>query len=465
MDDEIDGRDPGEETREAPPLIALVDRLHFLIRSRLWAQIVAGMLLGVGVGLLLSPSGAALVEARTAEVIASWLALPGHVFLALIQMIVIALVTSSIVVGITSSGEPGELKRIGLRIAPYFLATTTVAVVLGVLVASTIEPGRYLSEALVRDALAAAAGEEEPGPIAEMPTGTSLPERIVEIIPTNPLDSALNESMLQVVVFAILMGIALLAIPRERARPVLDLAGSVQEISMKVVSWAMVIAPLAVFGLLAQITTKVGLEALIGMSVYVGTVLLGLAALLTVYVVIVRVVAGRPALGFLAKIREVQLLAFSTSSSAAVMPLSMKTAEEKLGVSPSIAKFVVPLGATVNMDGTALYQVVAALFLTQVFGIDLPFGSLVLLTATTIGASIGAPSAPGVGIVVLASVLHGFGVPAAGVVLVIGVDRILDMARTAINVSGDLTACLVLDRWLAGAEVGALPSTAPEAPA
>tara|TARA_B100001564_G_scaffold340755_1_gene334718 strand:- start:668 stop:1144 length:477 start_codon:yes stop_codon:yes gene_type:complete len=151
---------------------------------------------------------------------------------------------------------------------------------------------------------------------------------------------------------------------------------------------------------------------------------------------------------FLSKIKGLQLLAFSTSSSAAVMPLSIKTAEEGLGINPSTTNFIIPLGATINMDGTALYQVVAAIFLTQVFGIDLSSGELLLLIATTIGASIGSPSTPGVGIVVLATILTNIGIPAGGIALIIGVDRILDMSRTVINVTGDLTACIVIDKWL-----------------
>ena len=217
---------------------------------------------------------------------------------------------------------------------------------------------------------------------------------------------------------------------------------------MKIVSWAMVIAPLAVLGLLAQITMQVGIDALVGMSVYVGTVLSGLGLLLAFYLTIAFTVGGIKPSVFLSQIREVQLLAFSTSSSAAVMPLSIKTAEEKLSIQSSTADFIVPLGATINMDGTALYQVVAAVFLTQVFCVDLSSGELLLLITTTIGASIGSPSTPGVGIVILGTILTNIGVPASGIALIIGVDRILDMSRTAINVTGDLTACIVMDKWL-----------------
>lgn len=258
----------------------------------------------------------------------------------------------------------------------------------------------------------------------------------------------MDERMLQVVVLAILLGIALMSIARERAFVIVEFTASVQELAMKVVSWAMLLAPAAVFGLLAKLCVDAGFDTLLGLSAYVGTVLLGLIVLLVAYLVIVGIVAHRNPLRFLAVIRSVQLLAFSTSSSAAVMPLSMKTAEEELGVRPVISQFVVPLGATINMDETPLYQVVAAIFLLQVYGVDISGGQLGLLLVTTIGASIGAPSTPGVGIVVLASVLQSVGMPATGLGLILGVDRILDMARTAVNVTGDLAACTVMERWL-----------------
>lgn len=219
---------------------------------------------------------------------------------------------------------------------------------------------------------------------------------------------------------------------------------------MTVVQWAMLLAPVAVFGLLAQTTMNTGLGALLGMAVYVATVLGGLLILMLVYLVIVVVVTGRNPWSFLEAIREVQLLAFSTSSSAAVMPLSIKIAEEKLNVRSSISQFLIPLGATVNMNGTALYQGVAAVFLAQVFEVNLSLPSLLLIVVMTVGASIGSPATPGVGIVILSTVLVSVGIPASGIALIIGVDRILDMSRTAINVTGDLTACLVMDRWVGG---------------
>lgn len=431
------------------PLRELVFTLRRHLQSRLWLQVLVGMVLGVAVGLALSPTGLALIAADTAHVIGRWLALPGQVFLALIQMIVIPLVITSIVLGIGANEGTDSLRQLGLRIIPYFLATTTVAVVIGLAVALAIDPGQYVDSSLL-GAVTGASGMDA-GPIAAIDDGP-LPERIAGLIPENPLAAALEQSMLQVVVFAVLIGIALVSIPNRRARPLLELAGSVQELSMKVVTWAMYIAPLAVFGLLAQITLEVGLDALVGVSAYVGTVLLGLAALVGFYLVIVIVVARRSPRVFLLAVREAQLLAFSTSSSAAVMPLSIQTAEERLGVSPSVAQLIIPLGATVNMDGTALYQMVAAVFLTQAFGVDLSLGELILLMVTTVGASIGSPSTPGVGIVILATILQTVGVPAAGIALIIGVDRVLDMSRTAVNVTGDLTACVVLGRWVGSPE-------------
>tara|TARA_R110002096_G_scaffold3025_5_gene15478 strand:+ start:1931 stop:3274 length:1344 start_codon:yes stop_codon:yes gene_type:complete len=424
----------------------LAGRLEYLVRNRLWAQILIAMVLGIGIGLSLSPSGGAIVSTDTAQVIASWVALPGNLFLALIQMVVVPLVLSSIVIGIAGNSDTDFLRRAGLRIAPYFVATTVVAVLIGASLALWIEPGHYIDMGDVAVDGEAAISIETDSDVESFKR--SLPQRIVDVIPTNPTSAVVQRSMFQIVILAIFLAVALASITPARAKPVMDLMSSLQEISMKVVSWAMAMAPAAVFGLLAQVSIQVGLDALVGMSVYVGTVILGLLALLFVYMMIVGILARRSPLKFLANIREVQLLAFSTSSSAAVMPLSMETADKKLGVDQAIARFIIPLGATVNMDGTALYQMIAAIFLTQLFGIELGYPELALLAATTVGASIGSPSTPGVGIVILATIVQNLGVPAAGIALILGVDRILDMSRTAVNVTGDLAASVVMSRWL-----------------
>jgi len=424
-------------------LIRMVESLGVLVRKRLWMQIVVAMVLGLGLGLLLSPEGAALVNQDLSVVLASWFKLPGALFLNMIQMVVIPLIVSSIILGLCGSGNVSQLKRVGLRIAPYFIATTTVAVVIGILLVQLIQPGNYIDESLLT-----AATELPKSVPLQMLESKPLPERIAELIPANLNESIAMRNMLQLVVYAIFTGVAVMLLPQKQRETAVYAFGIVQEIALKIVGWAMLFAPLAVFGLLADIAIRVGLTAILGMSVYVGTVILGLLILLAFYLAIVSLVTSAGPLKFLQRISGVQLLAFSTSSSAAVMPLSMRTAETSLGVKPPIAKFIVPLGATVNMDGTALYQVIAAVFLTQVYGIDLSTAQLVGLTVTTVGASIGSPSTPGVGIVILATILAGIGVPPEGIALIIGVDRILDMCRTAVNVTGDLTACLVMDKLL-----------------
>ena len=417
-----------------------------LIRTHLWMQVLLAMVLGIGLGLLLSPSGVALVSDSFAYGIAQWVALPGQLFLAVIQMVVIPLVLSSIIIGITSSGDSEFLKKVGLRITPYFIMTTTIAVVLGITLAMVIEPGTFIDSDLIRTMVG-----ETPATVTASVSehvDIGLPQHIVQLVPSNLFKSLIDKDMFAIVIYAIFIGVAMLALEKRQSKIIFALLSSIQAVTLKIVNWAMMIAPLAVFGLLCDVTIRIGIDAVMGMSVYVATVILGLLFLLGVYVLIVKLVSGKSPKEFLSAIREAQLLAFSTSSSAAVMPLSMKTAHEKLGVRKSIAQFVVPLGATVNMDGTALYQVIAAVFLTQVFGIELSMSDLLLLTATTIGASIGSPSTPGVGIVILATILQGIGVPASGIALILGVDRILDMCRTTVNVSGDLTACVVMDKWI-----------------
>lgn len=446
-----------ESKRAAKHSIELLDprtllaKIEFLIRAKLWAQILVAMVLGIGLGLLIAPSGIGLLPDATALTIAEWLALPGGVFLGLIQMVVIPLVTTSIVLGLTSATDKSFLAKVGFRIAPYFLATTTIAVAIGAAAVLLIKPGRYIDSSLI-EGVSGAGGVAIPS-VAELPS-RSIPEQLSSLIPSNPLEAQLDQAMLQVVLLAIIGGVVLMTIPASQAQPLLRLAESVQHASMKVVSWAMALAPVAVFGLLCDITIRVGFDAILGMGVYVGTVLIGLICLLLLYLVIVAVLGRRNPLHFLGAIRECQLLAFSTSSSAAVMPLSIETAQTKLGVDKSIAGFIVPLGATVNMDGTALYQVVAAIFLAQVYGIELSTTAMITIMVTTVGASIGSPSTPGVGIVILGTILTGVGIPASGIALIIGVDRILDMCRTAVNVSGDLTACVVMDRWLSGVTPG-----------
>ncbi len=439
------------EILKPKPLKDLTKYLQKLTMGRLWLKILIAMFLGIGVGVLLGPS-TGLVERETALVIGSWLALPGQIFLGMIQMIVVPLVFASVITGLASTEDMEQLKSMGSKLVFYFVVTTILAIVIGLSAALIIQPGNYIdSTALetIAEPVEVPEGTEE----IETPGFTQVPDIIADILPQNPLSAMVEKQMLQVVLFALIIGLALISLSAKQSRPLLDLLSSIQEVSMTVVQWAMLLAPIAVFGLLAQTTMNTGLGALLGMAVYVGTVLGGLLLLMVVYLVIVFFVSGRAPWGFLEAVREVQLLAFSTSSSAAVMPLSIKVAEEKLNVRPSISQFLIPLGATVNMNGTALYQGVAAVFLAQVFDINLSVASLLLIVVMTVGASIGSPATPGVGIVILSTVLVSVGIPASGIALIIGVDRILDMSRTAINVTGDLTACLVMDRWVGGKNI------------
>jgi len=434
------------ELAHPKPLINLVQYLQGMIRGRLWLKILVAMVLGLATGMFLT-SLTALLKKETVEVLGSWLAIPGNIFLGLIQMIVIPLIFASIIRGLASSEDLEQLKKVGIRLAFYFLMTTVLAIIIGLSISMFIGPGNYIDAQL----MAVVNPEELVLNSNEAPEGTdlnNLPAMFVSLIPENPLSSMVKREMLQIVLFAIIIGLALVAIPTHQARPILSLMGSLQEVCMTVVRWAMHLAPLAVFGLMAQITIKVGLNVLKGMAVYVGTVLLGLLVMICVYLLLVTFIARFSPRRFLQAVREVQLLAFSTSSSAAVMPLSLQTAEKKLGVRPSISQLLVPLGATINMDGTALYQAAATVFLAQVFSVKLGLPELLLIIVTTLGASIGSPATPGVGIVILAMVLNSVGIPSSGIALIIGVDRILDMSRTVVNVTGDLTACLVLDRWL-----------------
>jgi Na+/H+-dicarboxylate symporter len=392
------------------------------------------------------------VNPATASVIGNWLALPGQLFLTLVQMIVIPLVFASVIRGLAASENPDALKSTGVRVVLFFVVTTVIAIVIGIVLALSIKPGNFVSSEMVTSALGAQTQLPDPDTLTT-PQFSEIPAKLVTLLPSNPLSSMVQSNMLQVVLFALVVGVALVSMKPVQSKPMLELLGSLQEVCMTVVRFAMRLAPLAVFGLMAQLTSKIGLGVLLGLAVYVGTVLAGLLIMMLLYIALVGVVARYPPKAFLSSVREVLLLAFSTSSSAAVMPLSIKTAEEALHVRPSISQLVIPLGATINMNGTALYQGVAAIFLAQVFGVDVSLGGMVLIVVLAVGASIGSPATPGVGIIILATILSSVGIPPAGIALIMGVDRILDMCRTAVNVCGDLVASVLMHRWVKGETV------------
>ena len=425
---------------------SLSQATEFIIEQRLWIRILIGMALGFAIGFMLSPHGLQLIQPSWVTPTAEWLALPGQIFLGLIKMVIVPLILCSIILGIAETNDMDFLRKIAFRLIPYFILTTALAITIGIMLVNIIQPGLVVDQSLAEKAInsSIAAGHIPSGTFDDL----TIPQRIGNIIPDNPAQAQLERNMLQLVIAAILVGIALMSIPKDNAKPFRDLCESGQIISMKIISWAMLIAPYAVFGLIANVTINLGLQAILSVGLYSLTVLLGLGCMLIVYMAVIALLTRSSPLEFLKNIREPQLLAFSTSSSAATMPFSIQTAEEKLGVKPEIARVVIPVGATVNMDGTALYQGVAALFLCQFYGIDLDLTQTILLIVTTVGASIGTPAAPRVGLVILSTILVGIGVPIEGLALLIGVDALLDMCRTTINVTGDLTATKLMDKWI-----------------
>ncbi|MEM6811125.1 MAG: dicarboxylate/amino acid:cation symporter [Pseudomonadota bacterium] len=421
------------------------------IDNRLWINILIGMVLGVIAGLVLSPHGLAIVGEELAHDLAAWIKLPGILFLGLIQMVIVPLVLCSIILGINQSGDLDFVKALGLRAVFYFICTTIIAVSIGMGLAYLIQPGNFIDQSLIQD-FNAQQSDNTTGSSQRTFENLTIPDRISNLIPINVTGAIVEKNLLQIVIAAMIVGLALLSIKKNNAQPLLNLCEAGQSVAMKIIGWAMVIAPYAVFGLLCDITIKLGLDALSSMGAYVITVLLGLLSMIIVYSLIVSVVTQKSPLEFFKSIKAVQLLAFSTSSSAATMPFTMLCAEEKLNVKPKVSRFIVPLGATINMDGTALYQVIATIFLIQIFGdvsgVDLSTADLILLIITILGASIGTPATPGVGIVVLATILTGIGLNPAAVGLILGVDRILDMCRTSINVTGDLAASAVMNKFM-----------------
>ena len=414
--------------------------LQQLVEKRLWLKVVIAMILGVGVGFCMSPSMGWL-SSQTSISLGGWMALPGKLFLKLVQMIMIPLIVTSIMSGLVNAGKE-QLKKVGGGLLLYFIFTTTLAVFLGFLLSMLFKPGANFS------GLAKSAEADELGTTAEAASPFSdIPTAITELLPDNPLASMVTGEMLAIVIFSIIIGLAIINLKKVHLEPVNQMINAIQEICMIVVKWAMKLVPYAVFGLVAQLISTIGFASLKSVGLYAVTVITGLFIMLIVYLLLVAFLGKMNPFKFMGAAKDVQLLGFSTTSSAAVMPLSIKVAQEKLGVSKGISNFIIPIGATVNMDGTALFQVISTIFIIQAYGIEMDFIPLMLVMVTIIAASIGTPAIPGGGVIVLASVLQSAGIPAEGIVLIIGIERILGMFRTAINVTGDLTACVIFQRF------------------
>jgi len=383
---------------------------------------------------------------RFGQRLVEWTEWLGRLFLALIKMVVVPLVFFSLTVGVASLGDVRRLGRLGGRTMLLFTTTTVLSLTIGVTLANLVEPGHFLSEEDRAGLLASYEGEADVT-VGRAADSASFVDQVLAIVPDNPVASLASGDMLQIIFFAVLFGVALTFLDRERSGPLVDLLDTANEAVVMLVHIAMKLAPVGVAALLFKVVGTTGLTVLMALLAYAGVVLLGLglhAAL--VYGSIVHFGGRFSFLNFLKGIRPALLLAFSTSSSSATLPVSKESVEDNLNVSNEVSSFVLPLGATVNMDGTALYQGVAAIFIAQIYAFDLSIAQqLTVITSATL-ASVGAAGVPGAGLVTLAMVLTTIGVPSEGLALILGVDRLLDMFRTATNVVGDCSATVFMAR-------------------
>jgi len=412
------------------------------IFKNLWLQVVISLLLGLAVGLVLGDDVGIGIDDDTLSSLSSYLKIPANIFLSLIMMIIVPLIFASIVVAITNLGAKEKMRTLGLGIGVYFVITTTISILVAVLLASIIAPGSILDLTSLQEAHDIS---EDDLKVTEGFDLEDIPNAVSNIIPRNPISSYLEGQMFSILIMAVIVGLAMAALPKESTKPLLDLLESVQKITLHILIISMKIVPFAVFGLIIGMVATVGIGTMVGLGVYMVTVVLGLGIMLLVYALILKFVAKRSISATFSKFRNPQTLAFSTASSMATMPVTLKTAEEDLKVDPKVSKFVIPLGTTVNMDGTALYQVIAVFFLAQLFAIELSMISILVIIITSLLASIGTPAVPGAGVIVLSTILITVGIPPVGILLLLSVDRILDMIRTMVNVTGDLTATCVFD--------------------
>jgi len=370
----------------------------------------------------------------------------GRLFLALIKMVVVPLVFFSLTVGVASLGDFRRLGRLGGRTIGVFMGTTVMALIIGVGLANLVKPGSLLAandRARLLASYEGAAGDT----VSNAADAPSFTDQLVAIVPSNPIHSLASGEMLQIIFFALMFGIALTLLDEKRSKPVVSLLDNANEAMVMLVHIAMKLAPLGVAALLFKVIGSTGISVLIALSVYGLAVLVGLLLHLVItYGLIVKLGARLPFLPFLKAIRPAVMLAFSTSSSSATLPVTKECAEDNLNVSSPVSSFVIPLGATINMDGTALYQGVAAIFIAQIYGMDLGIGEQATIVVSATMASVGAAGVPGAGMITLAMVLTSIGVPTEGLALVLGVDRLLDMFRTAVNVVGDSSVTAFMAR-------------------
>ncbi len=415
------------------------------LHTKITLALILGAVAGVAAHLLASATGQTWL--RDALV---WIEPIGNAWIRLITMVVVPLVMASLIVGTASLGDITKLGRIGGKTVAYYLCTTAVAVTIGLLLSNLLAPGSHMDPTALQN-LRSTYIAEGASRVRMAQQTPGLKDVILDMIPRNPIQAMASGDMLPIIFFSIFFGAAVSVLPEERRDGVIKFVDGVNEAAMVMVHWIMELAPYAVFALIGAVLARFGADVLKSLLVYSVTVLLGLALHVGLtYTSALRFLARVSPIDFFRRIREVPLIAFSTSSSNATLPVTMETAEEEVGVSPEVSSFVLPLGATINMDGTALYQAVATMFIAQVLVGHLSLATQLGIVVTATLASIGAAGVPSAGIIILIVVLKqalpASVDPAAGIALILGVDRILDMCRTAVNVTGDLTAATVVAR-------------------
>ncbi len=411
-------------------------------------KIIIGLLLGLVYGIASAING-------WTEFTSNFVSPFGTIFLNLLKLIAVPLVVSSLITGVASLSDTRKLSRIGMKTILLYIGTTAVAVSIGLILVNLLEPGSAIpdsyQETLSNEYIEKAADKKSAADSVQKNRGPLQP--LVDMVPSNIFSAASNNSnMLQVVFISIIFGISLIGIDRKFSKPVLDFLEGINQLIIKLVEMIMYFAPYGVFALIAKTISSVSGDIsqissiLSALLFYMGVVIAGLFMHMSItYISILKIFTNISLKHFFKSIGPVQLVAFSTSSSGATLPVTMKRCEKDLGVSEDISSFVLPLGATINMDGTALYQGVAAVFIAQAVGMDLTFADQFTIVATAVLASIGTAAVPGAGIIMLVIILEAINVPSEGIALILGVDRILDMIRTTTNVTGDATIACAMD--------------------
>ena len=407
-------------------------------------QIILGMILGVLFGLffLNFEGGKTLVI--------NWIKPFGTIFINSLKLIAVPLILASLIKGVSDLKDLSKLSSMGGITISTYIFTTLMAVSIGLIAVNLVKPGEYITQE-TREQLVSAYSTNANQKIEAANNQKSLGplQPLVDIVPSNFLSAASNNrNMLQVIFFAILFGISMILIPEKKSKPIKKFFDSLNDVILKIIDLIMLTAPYGVFALLAAIIVEApSMDLFKALGLYSLTVLFGLFLLICIYILIVNVLIGKNPSYFLKGISPAQLLAFSTSSSAATLPVTMDRVQEHLDVEEEVSSFVLPIGATINMDGTCLYQAVAAVFIAQAFGLDLSLSAQLGIVSTATLASIGSAAVPGAGMVMLIIVLSQAGIPEIGLALIFAVDRPLDMCRTVINVTGDATVSMFVNKF------------------